>query len=111
MEPAIWIALVGTISLLITVGGLVWKLSGRIGSAEAKADLASSRADVAGINVAANAMKVEKVAQELAQHREDTAKDYVSYKHMVTFENRIVDAITGLGNRIDGLFTRMQAHT
>lgn len=106
METAVWIACLGTATLAIALGTLVWRLATRISNAESKADTAASRADVAGINVAANSMKVEKVAQDLAQHREDTAKQYVSYAHMVTFESRIVDAITQLGNRIDNLFSR-----
>lgn len=97
-------------SVMCAVIGWVWAVSRRIGEVESKAESASHRADIAGINVAANTMKVEKVATELSQHREDTAKDYVSYTHMVTLENRLVDAITGLGNRIDGLFSRVSSH-
>jgi hypothetical protein len=97
-------------TVLVTAAGWVWRLATRISKAEDKADAASTRADIAGINVAANSMKVEKVASELAQHREDTAKDYVSYKHMVNLENRLIDAISQLGNRIDGLFTRVNQH-
>lgn len=102
-----WGAIVATIGLLITVGGLVWRLATRIGSVESTAVAASGRADIAGIQVAANALKVERVATELSKHREDTARDYVSYTHMVTLENRLVDAISQLGNRIDGLFSRV----
>lgn len=95
-------------SAVLTFVGYVVKIVQRISNTEAKADAAASRADVAGIQVAANALKVERVATELSKHREDTARDYVSYTHMVTLENRLVDAITGLGTRIDGLFNRSQ---
>lgn len=93
-------------SVLCAVVGWVWTVSKRISEAEAKADAASNRADVAGITVAINTTKVEKVADDLSKHREETAKEYVSFTHMVALENRLVDAITGLGNRIDGLFNR-----
>jgi hypothetical protein len=99
--------------LVLTCVGYVVKITRTVGNdiAEVKATAvaASGRADIAGINVAANTLKVERVATELAKHREDTAKEYVSYKHLVTLENRLVDAIANLGTRIDGMFTRMGA--
>jgi hypothetical protein len=93
--------------ILSAVIGWVWLVSTRISKAEAKAEAAAQRADVAGINVAHNTIKVDKVADELSAHRENTAKEYVSFTHMIALENRLVDAITGLGNRIDGLFSRV----
>jgi hypothetical protein len=100
--------------LLLTMGGILWKQATRQANAEAAAATALQRADTASLAVAANADKVEKVASELAKHREDVAKDYVSYKHMQALEKRLIDAISqctsqlvSLGNRIDGLFSRI----
>lgn len=92
------------------IGGLLWNLATRISKTEGKAEAASKRADTAAEKVEANAIKVEKVASELASHRETVAKEYVSYTHMVSLENRLVDAITQLGNRIDSLFSRSPQH-
>jgi hypothetical protein len=112
METAIWVAIVATCALFITIGGLVWKLASRISSVEATATTASSRADIAGINVAANTLKVERVASELAAHREAVAKEYVSFTYMSNLENRLIDAIGKVGDRIDGLFARRSSdHT
>lgn len=108
-----WGIAIGIVGAVLTFITYIVRIVQRITQTEAKADAAATRADIAGISVAANTLKVEKVAQELSKHREDTARDYVSYTHMVTLENRLVDAITGLGNRIDGLFSRAagQAHS
>lgn len=111
METATWIAIIGTITLLVTVGGILVAVTRRMTNAESAAQTALQRADTAAIAVKANADKVEKVASELARHREDVAKEYVSYTHMTNLENRLVEAITGLGNRIDALFSRSaQSH-
>lgn len=99
----------GAVMAFLAVGGLVWKLATRISTVEGKADAANQRADTAGLAVAGNAMKVEKVAMELAMHRESVAKEYVSYVHMAHFENRLLGAFDKLGERIDGLFTRLSA--
>jgi hypothetical protein len=102
---------IAALSLMVTLGALVvgwvWTIANRISAVELKADAAASRADAAGISVAILSQKVEKVSDDLSRHREDVAKEYVSFNHMVALENRLVDAITGLGNRIDGLFTRV----
>lgn len=99
-----WGAIVATCMLLITVGGILVRVTLRISAAENKADLAQSRADMAGINVAANSMRVETVAKLLSDHKETIAQNYVSNKALESLENRLVDAIGKLGDRIDRIF-------
>lgn len=101
-------------SVLISIGiflvgfaGFVLRIAQRIGSAESKAETANTRADNAAIQVAASSIRVETVARLLSEHKETAAREYVSYRSLENLENRLVDAITRLGDRIDGLFTRI----
>lgn len=110
MEAAFWIAICATCTLVILLGGKLWQLATKISATDSAATTAMQRADTASLAVKANAEKVEKVASELADHREKVAKEYVSYSHMVVLETRLVEAISGLGNRIDALFSRVN-HT
>jgi hypothetical protein len=107
MDIFLWGAIVATIMMTLTVGGILVAVTRRITSAENTATAAGARADTAALAVLANAAKVEKVASELAAHRENVAKEYVSYHHMTNLENRLIDAVNSLGNRIDGLFSRI----
>jgi hypothetical protein len=102
-----WIAGAAVLGMVLTIGGYVWRLASRMSLSDAATATALQRADTAALAVQANAAKVEKVASELADHREEVAKEYVSYKHMTNLENRLVEAIMGLGNRIDALFSRV----
>ena len=99
-----WGAIVATCMLLLTVSGYIVKVTLRISEAEKKAELAQSRADMAGINVAANTMRVETVAKLLSDHKETIAQNYVSNRSLEALENRLVDAIGKLGDRIDRIF-------
>jgi hypothetical protein len=105
MDVLLWGAVCATIMMVLAVGGVLVATTRRITNAEAAANDAKTRADTAALAVLANAAKVEKVASELSEHREDTAKDYVSYQHMTNLENRLVEAIGRLGDRLDKLFT------
>ena len=100
-----WMAICAIAGLAITVGGKVWQLATRLSSAESKADLAVSRADMAGINVAANTMRCETMARLLSEHKESIAMNYVSNRALESLENRLVEAIGRLGDRLDKLFS------
>lgn len=102
-----WGAISVLVTIAITLAGWLWKLATRIAGVEAKADAAGARADSVGINMAAVSMKILDVSKEVSDHKETVAKEYVSYTHMANFENRLLDAIGKLGDRIDGLFTRV----
>lgn len=106
-ELAFWFAICAPATLLVLLGTLVWRLATRLSVTEASADRALQRADTAALSVMNNLLKIENVASELAAHREEVAKEYVSYKHMTNLENRLVDAIGALGSRIDALFSRI----
>lgn len=101
-----WGVIISIGMFLLAFAGFVFRIAKRISDAETKADVAASRADVAGLNVAANTLRVETVARLLSEHKETAARDYVSNVHMTALENRLVDAIQRLGDRIDGLFSR-----
>ena len=111
MDFFLWSAAAAVCGVLLTIGGYVVKITLRITAAENKADLAASRADVAGINVAANSMRVEAVAKALSEHKESVAANYVSNRSLENLENRLVDAIGKLGDRLDRLFTAGRAVT
>lgn len=104
MDVFTWGALFAAVTIIVTLAGYIVKVTLRISAAEAKADLAQSRADMAGINVAANTIRVETVAKLLSEHKERIAQDYVSHRSLEQLENRLVDAITRLGDRLDKLF-------
>lgn len=107
VEVAIWSACIGSLMLLIALATIVWRLATRITNAEGAATEAGKRADTASIAVINHTLKIDDLAKELADHREEVAKEYVSYKHMTNLENRLVDAIGALGSMIDALFSRI----
>lgn len=107
IEVAIWSACIATAILLIAMGTIIWRLASRLSTSEAAAAEAMKRADTAALSVIANNLKLEKLSDDLSDLREEVAKEYVSYKHMTNLENRLVEAITGLGNRIDNLFSKL----
>lgn len=104
MEPWSWAALIALGGFVITVGGKVWALASRLSTVESKADTAAERADAAGINVATNTMRCETMARLLSEHKESVAINYVSNRALENLENRLVDAIGRLGDRLDKLF-------
>lgn len=74
------------VTVLITVAGWVWRLSGRLTSVEAAATRAEKR--------------VGALDNELAAHKEHVAAEYVSRDAM----KEVTDAINRLGDRLDNLF-------
>jgi hypothetical protein len=107
-EIQIVVAIVAAIfAIAVVIGGWVWNLSGRLATTDQKAENAAARADVAGINVAANTIRCENMSRLLSDHKESVAKEYVSQSHLVALENRIVDALSRLGDRIDNVFVNL----
>lgn len=102
-----WLAVIALASFVITVGGKVWQLATRLSDTEAKAEAAATRADLAGINVAANTIRCETMARLLSEHKERIAEEYVSNRSLEKLENRLVEAISRLGDRLDKLFRPM----
>lgn len=91
-------ALTFAFAVLTAVVRWVWLISGKISTVEIKADEAAKHALVS----VAEAKAIEKL---LADHRQEVAKEYVSYQYMQNLETRVVDAIKSLGDRIDRLFS------
>lgn len=102
-------AIIAVLGFLGTLSGYIVKITLRISAAESKAETAQTRADTASVNVAANTMRVETVAKLLSDHKESVAMNYVSNKSLESLENRLVDAIGRLGDRLDRLFTAKTA--
>lgn len=81
------------VALLLAVLGWIWKLSGKLATQDGRITAASTAAS----NASAKATILE---QELTQHREHVAAEYVSRDTL----KEVVDAINRLGDRLDSLF-------
>lgn len=99
-----WSALSAAIVLLISIIGVVVRLLDRISKADAKAEAADKTAQAAAISIAANHLEIERLKADLVDHRVAVAKEYVSKDTLVSLENRVIDAINSLGQRLDSLF-------
>lgn len=97
MNWAEWGAICAAIMLLITVGGLVFRLSGRLTQTEARADAAAKEATAAAIQAA-------HTDRELVEHRVYVAREYVSNQTIAGLEQKLIEAIDRLGTRLDSLF-------
>ena len=74
------------VTVLITVAGWVWRLSGRLTSVEAAATRAEKR--------------TETLDKALIAHKDHVAAEYVSRDAL----KEVTDAINRLGDRLDNLF-------
>lgn len=99
-----WAALGTCTVALIAVIGVVVRLMDRINKSDALAATAKDRADAAAIAAASVRLDIERVANDLTGHRVSVAREYVSKDTLASLENRIVEAIRSLGDRIDNLF-------
>lgn len=98
------LTLVGLGSLCMSGIGILtfWmRFSDRITKADAKAEASEAAAHAANIATAATHLELERLEADLVNHRVDTAKEYVSKGTLESLENRIVDAINRLGDRLD----------
>lgn len=77
------------LTVVITVAGWVWNLSGKIAKIEEVAATAEER--------------VGEIDKELTEHREHVAAEYVSRGAM----KEMTDAINRLGDRLDNLFIHL----
>ncbi len=73
--------------------------SGRVSDANSRAETASKQASSA-------TSRVITVEKELTDLRVEVARDYVSNNKLDAMEKRVVDAISGLGARIDHAFAK-----
>jgi hypothetical protein len=91
-----WTALGVTVTILSTIIGLVVRLMDRINQGESKADAAGKQASTA-------LSRVIDAEKGLVDIRVEVAKEYVSKDTLASLENRIVQAINNLGDRLDKL--------
>lgn len=94
-----WSALAAAITFAITVGGVLVRLVDRLNKSETKA----AAADKSACTALARIITVEK---QLVDLRVSVAKEYVSHPTLATLENRIVEAINRLGDRLDKIISR-----
>jgi hypothetical protein len=80
------------VTAVIAIGGWVWRLAWKLASNEGKIQAAEILA--AGANA-----KAELVENDLAEHREHVAAEYVSRDAM----KEVTSAINRLGDRLDGI--------
>lgn len=99
-----WGVIIAACMLFIAVIGIVVRNVDRLNKAEAAAKAASTRADDASVAAAALRLEMERLENDLTDHRVATAEKYVSKETLASLENRIVDAIRSLGDRIDNMF-------
>lgn len=98
MDTIAWGAGVATLTLVITLGTIVWRLASRLAASEAKLDTTEK-------TLLTTTTRLDAVSQHLSEHKEQSAREYVSYSRMADLEGKLVGAINNLGDRIDRLFT------
>jgi hypothetical protein len=96
-EPVTWAAIVAVISFAGTIGGWVWRLSTRLATSEAESRSAKTKADEAE-------RKADEAGEALHKHQLWAAREYASQKMVEGMKRELLDAIAGLGTRIDNLF-------
>ena len=96
-EPITWAAIVAGLSFAGTIGGWVWRLSTRLATTESDAKVAKARADEAE-------KKADEVVESLHKHQLWASREYASLKMVEGMKRELLDAIAGLGVRIDNLF-------
>ena len=93
---------------MLTIGGLlggwIFRLSGRLAMADAKADAAGLSAERAGLTVQALRIALDQAERDIQEHRVQVAKEYVSNATIVGLEEKLIKAIDKLGDRLDILF-------
>lgn len=86
-------------------GGWVFKLSTRLAAADAKADAAAEKANMAALTAQALRVALDSNERDLVEHRVYVAKEYVSNATIAGLEEKLIKAIDRLGDRLDTLFT------
>lgn len=95
----VWGAVIATATLLVLLGTIVWRLASRLAASEAKAEMTEKVID-------STSQRCDALSKQLSEHKEQAAEKYVSYPRMGEFEVRMLSAISGLGERIDRLFSQ-----
>lgn len=105
IEYATILLICALLTALSTLGGWVFKLSGRLAQADAKADAAALAAERAALTAQALRVALDQNERDLVDHRVAVAKEYVSNATIAGLEEKLIKAIDKLGDRLDALFT------
>ncbi|MCA6098885.1 hypothetical protein [Bradyrhizobium australafricanum] len=81
------------VTVVLAIGGWIWRLATRLAKAEARTTAAEVLASAASV-------KASGLEKDLAAHREHVAAEYLSKDSM----KEITAAINRLGDRLDGFF-------
>lgn len=106
LDSAAILLVCALITCLGLVGGWVFKLSGRLAMADAKADGAALAAERAALTAQALRVSIDQLERDLVEHRVNVAREYVSNQTVAALETKLIAAIDRLGERLDALFTR-----
>jgi hypothetical protein len=86
-------------------GGWIFRLSGRLSQADAKADAAAKDARAAALTVASLSLQLDQTKLALVEHRVSVAREYVSTTTLAAMEEKLIKAVDRFGDRLDSLFT------
>ncbi len=92
MEYATILLVCALLTALSTLGGWVFKLSGRLAMADAKADAAAKEATSAGLTAQALRVALDMVERDLVTHRVAVAREYVSNTTIAALEGKLTRA-------------------
>lgn len=95
-DVAQWGSIAVAISVLLTMLRMLLALSDRLNKSEDKADAAS-------ILAVSAKERITELEIQVVNHRVAVAKEYVSNTTLILLENRMIDAINRLGDRLDQL--------
>lgn len=113
MDTNTILAALGSVGVIVTSIYAVIKfwmrLSDRITNADGKAEAAETAANNANIAATAARLEIDRLKNELVEHRVAVAREYVSKDTLATLESRVIDAINSLGQRLDNLFKQQTA--
>ncbi len=102
------LAVIGAFASFLTalsiLGGWIFRLSGRLAAADAKADAAALAAERAALIAQALRVALDQNERDLQTHRVEVAKEYVSSSTLAALESKLISAIDRLGDRLDTLF-------
>ncbi len=92
-----WPTIAAMVTVVSVIGGFIYRLSGQISETSARSKAAVEIAKTA-------AAKAEQNERALVEHRVSVAREYVTTTTLASLENKVVEAINRLGDRLDSLF-------
>jgi hypothetical protein len=96
------------ITCLGTLGGWVFKLSGRLAMSDSRIDIATEKAERAALTAQALRVALDQNERDLVDHRVAVAREYVSNQTVAALEGKLIAAVDKLGDRLDALFSSIK---